>query len=58
METKPKRPRGRPRVTDPANDRIRIRVTPAEKAKYQAASERDKAPSLSAWVKALCDREA
>jgi hypothetical protein len=55
---KPKRPRGRPAVTDPANERIRIRVTPAEKAKYQRAAERDKAPNLTAWVKAILDRES
>jgi uncharacterized protein (DUF1778 family) len=56
-EPKPKRPRGRPRVTDPAEDRIRIRVTPAEKAKYRAAADRDGA-TLSGWVKAILDREA
>lgn len=43
---------------DPANERIRIRVTPAEKDKYQRAAERDKAPSLTAWVKTILDRES
>jgi hypothetical protein len=57
MDT-PKRPRGRPHAVDPANERIRVRVTPAEKAKYQRAADRDRAPSLSAWVKALLDRES
>ena len=53
----PKRPRGRPRVTDPANERIRIRVTPAEKVKYQRAADRVRV-TLSAWVKAILDRES
>lgn len=56
-EPQPKRPRGRPPVTDPATERIRIRVTPAEKAKYQQAADRARA-TLSAWVKALLDRES
>lgn len=57
MEEQPKRPRGRPRVADPANERIRIRVTSAEKSKYQRAADRAKT-TLSGWLKALADRES
>jgi molecular chaperone DnaK (HSP70) len=52
-----KRPRGRPPIPDPATARIDLRVTPAEKAKYQRAADRAKV-ALSAWLKALADREA
>lgn len=51
---KPKRPRGRPKSPDPAVARVEIRVTPAEKAKYQTAADRE-AVKLSAWLKALAD---
>lgn len=57
MDEKPKRPRGRPRVSDPATTRLQIRVTPAEKAKYERAASKARA-TLTAWVKALCDRES
>lgn len=57
MEEAPKRPRGRPRVADPANERIRIRVTPAEKSKYQRAADRAKT-TLTNWVKSILDRES
>jgi hypothetical protein len=53
----PKRPRGRPPVSDPASAQVHIRVTPAEKAKYQRAAERARV-ALSAWLKAIADREA
>lgn len=54
---KPKRPRGRPPVTDPATERVHIRVTPAEKAQYRRAAAKAKA-TLTAWLKALADRES
>lgn len=54
----PKRPRGRPPIADPATARVEIRVTPAEKAKYAKAAKRDRAPSLTAWLKGLADRES
>lgn len=54
MDEKPKRPRGRPKATDPATARVEIRVTPAEKAKYQSAADRERI-ALSAWLKALAD---
>lgn len=53
MET-PKRPRGRPKSLDPATAQVHIRVTPAEKAQYQAAADRERV-ALSAWLKALAD---
>lgn len=52
-----KRPRGRPKLTDPASVRINFRVTPGEREKYREAAKRDRA-SLTAWIKALCDRES
>lgn len=52
-----KRPRGRPPTTDPATARVEIRVTPAEKDKYLRAARKAKV-ALSAWLKAIADREA
>jgi hypothetical protein len=57
MDEKPKRPRGRPHVTDPAVKRLSIRVTLAEREKYKLAAKRDRA-TLTAWLKALADRES
>lgn len=53
----PKKPRGRPRLKDPASVRINVRVTPAEREGYKAKAKKAKAPSLSAWFKGLADRE-
>lgn len=53
----PKRRPGRPPAPDPATERVEIRVTPAEKAKYRRAAERAKV-ALSAWLKAIADRES
>jgi hypothetical protein len=36
---------------------VHIRVTPAEKAKYQRAAERARV-ALSAWLKSIADRES
>lgn len=58
MDQTPKRPRGRPKLPETADAQVHIRVTAGEKAKYQAAAERDRAPSLTAWLKGLADREA
>jgi uncharacterized protein (DUF1778 family) len=52
-----RKPKGRPRAVDPANERIRIRVTPAEKAKYRLAAERART-TLTNWIKAILDRES
>ena len=56
MDT-PKRPRGRPPIKDPASVRINVRVTRGEREAYKAKARKAKAPSLSAWLKALADRE-
>lgn len=53
----PKRGRGRPPLKDPASVRINVRVTPAERETYKEKAEKAKAPSLSAWLKCLADRE-
>lgn len=53
----PKRPRGRPRVADPASVRINFRVTPAEREKYREAARKAQA-TLTTWLKALADRES
>ena len=53
----PKRPRGRPRLADPASVRINFRVTPAEREKYKAAARRAGA-TLTVWLKALADRDS
>jgi len=52
-----KRPRGRPRVKNPANEKLNIRVTPAEKRKYAKAAD-GTGKSLSAWIKELADRNS
>jgi hypothetical protein len=54
---KPKRPRGRPPVKDPASVRINVRVTPSERDGYKTKARKARAPSLSAWLKGLADRE-
>ena len=53
----PKRPRGRPRLKDPASVRINVRVTPGERERYKEAAKRQ-GVSLSVWLKALADRES
>jgi hypothetical protein len=55
--TQAKRPRGRPPVKDPASVRINVRVTPAERDGYKTKARKARAPSLSAWLKGLADRE-
>lgn len=55
--TKDKRPRGRPRLKDPASVRINVRVTPGERERYKATAKRAGVP-LSVWLKALADRES
>lgn len=58
MEDQPvKRPRGRPKLADPASVRINLRVTPGEREKYKAAALRAKV-TLTVWLKALADRES
>lgn len=52
-----KRPRGRPRLADPAAVRINFRVTEGERDKYRAAAKRART-TLTLWIKALLDREA
>lgn len=52
-----KRPRGRPRIADPASVRINLRVTPGERDKYKRAASKAKA-TLTTWLKALADRES
>jgi hypothetical protein len=54
---KPKRPRGRPKIPDPASEQIHVRVTPADKAKYQRAADKAGVP-LSLWLKVIADRES
>jgi predicted HicB family RNase H-like nuclease len=56
-DQKPKRPRGRPPVADPASLRLNVRVTPSEREKYRAAADRAKT-TLTLWIKALLDRES
>ena len=57
MEDQPaKRPRGRPRIADPASVRINLRVTLGEREKYKAAARKAKV-TLTVWLKALADRD-
>jgi hypothetical protein len=37
--------------------RINVRVTPGERETYKGKARKAKAPSLSAWLKGLADRE-
>ena len=53
----PKRPRGQPRKPDPASVRINVRVTPGEREAYKVKAKQARAPSLSAWLKGLAERE-
>lgn len=56
-EPKPKRPRGRPKLTDTATAQIHVRVTLGEKEKYRRAAEKANV-GISTWLKALADRES
>ena len=51
---KPKRPRGRPPLKNPATALVRFRCTPQEKREYRRKA---KPKGLSAWLKGLADRE-
>lgn len=53
----PKRPRGRPKLSDTASVQIHLRVTPGEKEKYRRAAAKAKA-TLTGWLKALADRDS
>lgn len=50
----PKRPRGRPRLKNPATERVHFRCTPVEKTSYRRKAKRAK-KGLSAWLKGLAD---
>lgn len=50
-----KRPRGRPPVDQPADDRIDMRVTPQDKERYFRAAQKA-GETLSAWIKKVLDR--
>jgi predicted HicB family RNase H-like nuclease len=52
---KPKRPRGRPPVDDPQDERYELRLSKSRLARYQRAA--DKAgKALAAWIKKVLDR--
>jgi len=52
---KPKRPRGRPPVDDPQDERYELRLSKGRLARYQKAA--DKAGKLlAAWMRAVLDR--
>jgi hypothetical protein len=51
---KPKRPRGRPPIKNPATARVDFRCTPQEKAGYKRKAGKR---GVSAWLKGLADRE-
>lgn len=50
---KPKRPRGRPPIQDPATARVEFRCTPQEKKTYRRKA---KPKGLSEWLKGLADK--
>ena len=50
---KPKRPRGRPPIKNPATARVEFRCTPQEKAGYKRKA---KPQGVSAWLKGLADK--
>lgn len=52
-----KKRRGAPPKENPASDRIEIRVTPDQRRSWLAAAKRA-GLSLSAWLKALAERQA
>jgi hypothetical protein len=50
---KPKRPRGRPPIKNPATARVGFRCTPQEKKGYKAKA---KPLGVSAWLKGLAEK--
>lgn len=52
---KSKRPRGRPPLDDGETERLEIRLSPARKARYEAAATRV-GLKVAAWIKRVLDR--
>ena len=52
---KKKRGPGRPKTENPANARIGFRITPDQRARYEAAANASNL-SLSAWIERVLDR--
>jgi hypothetical protein len=50
---KPKRPRGRPPIKNPATARVEFRCTPQEKSGYRRKAGKK---GVSAWLKELADK--
>jgi hypothetical protein len=50
----PKKPRGRPRLKNPATARVGFRCTPQEKKGYKAKAGKK---GVSKWLRGLADRE-
>jgi hypothetical protein len=55
METK--RPRGRPPIDDPEDERYELRLSRDRRARYEAAAAKA-GKALAAWIKAVLDRSS
>jgi predicted HicB family RNase H-like nuclease len=52
-----KRPRGRPPVANPEDERYELRLSKDRRERWEAAAEKA-GKALAAWIKAVCDRAA
>jgi predicted HicB family RNase H-like nuclease len=50
-----KRPRGRPPVANPEDERYELRLSKDRRERWEAAAGRA-GKALAAWIKAVCDR--
>ena len=55
MKDPQKRPRGRPPVEDPEDQRYELRLSTARRTRWEVAAGKA-GKALSAWIKAVCDR--
>ena len=53
----PKRPRGRPPVENPEDERYELRLSKGRRTLWEGAAGRA-GKVLAAWIKAVCDRAA
>ena len=55
MKDAQKRPRGRPPVEEPEDQRYELRLSTARRTRWEGAAGRA-GKALAAWIKAVCDR--
>ncbi len=57
MPKESKRPRGRPKSGNPRDERVYLRATPDELARWRSAAKK-RGLTFSAWLRQVLDRSA